>query len=211
MTAATTSFAAPSERNVRRVVFASLIGATIEWYDFFLYGVVAGIVFNKLYFPAGNEYVSTMLAYATFAVGFLARPLGGVIFGHFGDKIGRKSMLVLTLMIMGVATVLIGLLPTYDQIGIAAPLLLLVLRVLQGIGLGGEWGGAVLMAYEYAPENKRGFYACIPQIGLAIGLCLASGLVGLMSKSLTEAQFLAWGWRVGFIASILLVGVAGDL
>ena len=196
-----------SEQDVRRVVFASLIGATIEWYDFFLYGVVAGIVFNKLYFPAGNEHVSTMLAYATFAVGFLARPFGGVIFGHFGDKIGRKSMLVLTLMIMGVATVLIGLLPTYEQIGIAAPLLLLVLRVLQGIGLGGEWGGAVLMAYEYAPANKRGFYACIPQIGLAIGLCLASGLVGLMSKSLTDAQFLAWGWRVGFIASFLLVVV----
>ena len=148
-----------------------------------------------------------MLAYATFAVGFLARPLGGVIFGHFGDKIGRKSMLVLTLMIMGIATVLIGLLPTYNQIGIAAPLLLLVLRVLQGIGLGGEWGGAVLMAYEYAPEHKRGFYACIPQIGLAIGLCLASGLVGLMSQSLTDAQFLEWGWRVGFIASFVLVVV----
>ena len=207
MTASTAPVDAPSEQTVRRVVFASLLGATIEWYDFFLYGVVAGIVFNKLYFPAGNEYVSTMLAYATFAVGFLARPLGGIIFGHFGDKVGRKSMLVLTLMIMGIATVLIGLLPTYEQIGIAAPLLLLVLRVLQGIGLGGEWGGAVLMAYEYAPKTKRGFYASIPQIGLAIGLCLASGLVGLMSKSLTDAQFLAWGWRVGFIASILLVGV----
>ena len=207
MTSISATAANSSEKNVRRVVFASLIGATIEWYDFFLYGVVAGIVFNKLYFPAGNEYVSTMLAYATFAVGFLARPLGGVIFGHFGDKIGRKSMLVLTLMIMGIATVLIGLLPTYNQIGIAAPLLLLVLRVLQGIGLGGEWGGAVLMAYEYAPEHKRGFYACIPQIGLAIGLCLASGLVGLMSQSLTDAQFLEWGWRVGFIASFVLVVV----
>jgi MFS transporter, MHS family, shikimate and dehydroshikimate transport protein len=207
MTAPPQSPAVPAEKNVRRVVFASLIGATIEWYDFFLYGVVAGIVFNKLFFPAGNEVVSTMLAYATFAVGFLARPLGGIIFGHFGDRIGRKSMLVLTLMIMGVATVLIGLLPTYDQIGIAAPLLLLLFRVMQGVGLGGEWGGAVLMAYEYAPKDKRGFYASIPQIGLAIGLCLASGLVGLMSKTLTEAQFLSWGWRVGFIASILLVGV----
>jgi MFS transporter, MHS family, shikimate and dehydroshikimate transport protein len=201
----------PSEQRTRKVVLASLIGATIEWYDFFLYGVVAGIVFNKLFFPADllktSEFVSTSLAYATFAVGFLARPLGGLIFGHFGDRIGRKSMLVLTLLIMGVATVLIGLLPTYEQIGIAAPLLLLLFRVLQGIGLGGEWGGAVLMAYEYAPKEKRGFYASIPQIGLAIGLCLASGLVGLMSSWLTEAQFLAWGWRVGFVASILLVGV----
>ena len=196
-----------SEQDIRRVAMASLIGATVEWYDFFLYGVVAGIVFNKLYFPAGDPFVSTMLAYATFAVGFVARPLGGIIFGHFGDKIGRKSMLVLTLMIMGIATVLIGLLPTYQQIGIAAPILLLLLRILQGIGLGGEWGGAVLMTYEYAPKNKRGFYASIPQIGLAIGLCLASGLVGLMSRTLSDADFLAWGWRVGFIASIVLVGI----
>ena len=198
---------AVAEHDVRRVVMASLVGATIEWYDFFLYGVVAGIVFNKLYFPASDPFVSTMLAYATFAVGFLARPLGGIVFGHFGDKIGRKSMLVLTLMIMGLATVAVGLLPTYEQIGIAAPLLLLFLRVLQGIGLGGEWGGAVLMAYEYAPKEKRGFYASIPQIGLAIGLCMASGLVGIMSKTLTDAQFLAWGWRVGFIASFLLFAV----
>jgi MFS transporter, MHS family, shikimate and dehydroshikimate transport protein len=207
MTGTTADVNKPSEQDVRRVVFASLLGATIEWYDFFLYGVVAGIVFNKLFFPTGDPFVSTMLAYATFAVGFLARPLGGVIFGHFGDRIGRKSMLVLTLMIMGVATVLIGLLPTYAQIGVWAPILLLILRIAQGIGLGGEWGGAVLMAYEYAPKNKRGFYASIPQIGLAIGLCLASGLVGFMSKTLTEAEFLAWGWRVGFIASILLVAV----
>lgn len=198
---------ARSEQDVKRVVLASLMGATIEWYDFFLYGVIAGLVFNKLYFPTSDPYVSTLLAYATFAVGFVARPLGGIIFGHFGDKIGRKSMLVLTLMIMGVATVLMGCLPTYEQIGIAAPLLLLLLRVLQGIGLGGEWGGAVLMAYEYAPKGQRGYYASIPQIGLAIGLCLASGLVGIMSNTLTDAQFLAWGWRVGFIGSIVLVAV----
>ena len=162
---------------VRRVVTASLIGATIEWYDFFLYGVVAGIVFNKLYFPTDDPLVSTMLAYTTFAVGFITRPLGGLIFGHFGDRIGRKSMLVMTLMIMGVSTFLIGLVPTYDSIGIWAPVLLLLLRVFQGIGLGGEWGGAVLMAYEYAPPEKKGFYASLPQIGLAIGLCLASGTV----------------------------------
>src|SRR5215471_5550619 len=147
-------------------------GATIEWYDFFLYGVVAGIVFNKLFFPANDPIVSTLLAYTTFAIGFVARPVGGIIFGHFGDKIGRKSMLVLTLLIMGIATVLIGLLPTFEQIGVAAPILLLVLRVIQGIGLGGEWGGAVLMTYEYAPEGTRGYYASLPQIGLSIGLCL---------------------------------------
>lgn len=169
------------ESEVRRVVFASLIGATIEWYDFFLYGVIAGIVFNQLYFPAHDPLVSMVLAYATFAVGFVARPLGGIVFGHFGDKLGRKQMLVLTILIMGVATVLIGVLPTYEQIGVAAPILLLILRIAQGIGIGGEWGGAVLMAYEFAPENKRGYYASIPQIGLAIGLCLSSGVVALLS------------------------------
>ncbi len=144
----------PNEQAIRKVALASVIGATIEWYDFFLYGVVAGLVFNKLYFPGNDPLVATMLAYTTFAVGFVTRPLGGVIFGHFGDKVGRKSMLVITLMIMGVSTFLIGLVPAYDSIGILAPILLLLLRVLQGIGLGGEWGGAVLMAYEYAPPGK---------------------------------------------------------
>ena len=192
--------------NLRRVIWSSLIGATIEWYDFFLYGVVAGIVFNKLYFPNSDPLVSTLLAYTTFAVGFVTRPLGGVIFGHFGDKIGRKSVLVMTLLIMGVATFCIGLIPTYAQIGVAAPLLLLLMRVLQGIGLGGEWGGAVLMAFEYAPKEKRGFFASIPQIGLAIGLCLSSGIVALLA-SLSEADFLAWGWRVAFLLSALLVFV----
>ncbi len=195
-----------SDRDLRRVVAASLIGATVEWYDFFLYGTVAGIVFNKLYFPAKDPLVSILLAYATFAVGFIARPLGGVIFGHYGDRIGRKSMLVLTLMIMGIATVLIGLLPTYQQIGIAAPILLLVLRVLQGIGLGGEWGGAVSMTYEYANENQKGLFASFPQIGLSIGLCMSAGIVAVAS-SLPEEQFLAWGWRVGFLLSFVLVAV----
>ena len=133
-------------RAIRWVVISALVGASIEWYDFFLYGVVAGIVFNKLYFPASDPVVSTLLAYTTFAIGFVTRPLGGVIFGHIGDRIGRKSMLIITLMIMGVATLLVGLVPTYAQIGVGAPLLLLLLRVLQGIGLGGEWGGAVLMS-----------------------------------------------------------------
>ncbi|ABL72343.1 MFS transporter [Paracoccus denitrificans] len=192
------------EHDVKKVVFASLVGSTIEWYDFFLYGVVAGIVFNKLYFPADDPTISVLLAYATFAVGFVARPLGGLVFGHFGDRIGRKTMLVLTLLLMGGATVLIGLLPTYDQIGILAPILLLVLRVAQGIGIGGEWGGAVLMAYEFAPEHKRGFYASIPQIGLSLGLFMASGVMALLTM-LPDEAFMAWGWRTAFIASIVLV------
>ena len=192
---------------VKRVVTASVIGATIEWYDFFLYGVIAGLVFNRQYFPSDDAYVGTLLAYATFAVGFLARPLGGVIFGHFGDKVGRKSMLVLTLMIMGISTVAIGLIPTYDSIGIWAPILLLICRVLQGIGLGGEWGGAVLMAYEYAPKHRRGFFASWPQVGLATGLCLASGIVALLSALLSDEQFLSWGWRIAFILSAVMVFV----
>jgi metabolite-proton symporter len=196
-----------ARNSVRTVVLASLIGATIEWYDFFLYGVVAGIVFNKLYFPTSDPLVSTLLAYGTFAVGFVTRPLGGVIFGHFGDRIGRKTMLVMTLLIMGIATFLIAFVPTYAQIGVWAPILLLVLRVFQGIGLGGEWGGAVLMTFEYAPRGQRGLYASLPQIGLSIGLCLASGIVALLSYLLSDAQFLAWGWRVAFLISATLVGV----
>lgn len=190
---------------LRNVSIASVVGATIEWYDFFLYGVVAGIVLNKLYFPSSDPTISTLLAYATFAVGFLARPIGGIIFGHFGDKIGRKSMLVLTIMIMGLSTVLIGLVPTYEQIGVWAPIILLFLRVMQGIGLGGEWGGAVLMTFEYAPQEKRGLYASLPQIGLSIGLCLASGVVGLLSAVLTDAQFLSYGWRIAFLLSVVLL------
>ena len=195
----------PDKKTLRRVVTASVIGATIEWYDFFLYGVVAGIVFNKLYFPPGDPTVNTLLAYATFAVGFLARPLGGVIFGHFGDRIGRKSMLVMTLMIMGVSTFAIGVIPTYDQIGYWAPALLIIARVVQGIGLGGEWGGAILMAYEYAPKEKRGFYASLPQIGLSLGVLMSAAYVAGMSAILTDEQFMAWGWRLGFILSFGLV------
>ena len=155
-------------------------------------------MFNELYFPADNEFVSTILAYSTFAVGFVARPLGGIIFGHFGDKIGRKSMLILTLTIMGVSTALIALIPTYDQIGIWAPIALVLLRIIQGIGLGGEWGGAVLMAFESAPVARRGYYASFPQIGLALGLLLSSGVVGILSYYLADDQFMAWGWRSCF-------------
>ncbi|ASK35195.1 MFS transporter [Alloalcanivorax mobilis] len=192
-------------KTIRRVALASVIGATIEWYDFFLYGVVAGIVLNKLYFPGDDPAISTLLAYSTFAVGFVSRPLGGIIFGHFGDKIGRKKMLVTTLMIMGVSTVAIGLVPTYAQIGVAAPLLLLFLRVIQGIGLGGEWGGAILMAYEYAPPEKRGFYASLPQLGLSFGVLLSSIVIAGLTLTLTDEQFMAWGWRSAFVLSFALI------
>lgn len=194
-----------AQKNLRRVVISSLMGAVIEWYDFFLYGVVAGLVFNKLYFPSFSPGVGTILAFATFAVGFVARPLGGFIFGHFGDKIGRKKMLILTLEIMGVATVLIGCIPSYDSIGIWAPILLVICRLAQGIGLGGEWGGAVLMAYESAPAHKRAFYGSLPQIGLSLGLMLASGVIGLLSFLLPEEAFISWGWRIAFVLSAVLV------
>ena len=196
------------DKNLRRVVVSSLVGAVIEWYDFFLYGVVAGLIFNHLYFPEFDDRIGTMLAFATFAVGFVARPLGGLVFGHFGDKIGRKKVLVLTLMIMGTGTVAIGCIPSYASIGIWAPILLILCRVAQGLGLGGEWGGAVLMTYEYASKRERAFYASIPQMGLATGLCLSSGVVALLSWGLTNEQFMAWGWRCAFLLSVVLVGVA---
>lgn len=195
------------QKNLRRVVISSLIGAVIEWYDFFLYGVVAGLLFNKLFFPSFAPGVGTILAFATFAVGFVARPFGGLIFGHFGDKIGRKKMLILTLEIMGAATVAIGCIPTYDQIGIWAPILLILCRLAQGIGLGGEWGGAVLMAFESAPVHKRAFYGSLPQIGLSLGLMLAAGVIGVLSLFLSDEAFMAWGWRVAFILSAVLLGV----
>jgi MHS family shikimate/dehydroshikimate transporter-like MFS transporter len=192
--------------SIRLVAFASSIGATIEWYDFFLYGVVTPLVFSKLFFPNYDPVVGTLLAYTTFFVGFISRPIGGIIFGHLGDRLGRKGVLILTLMIMGVATFLIGLLPTYQQVGIWAPVLLLFLRIFQGIGIGGEWGGAVLMAVEHAPESRRGFYGSWPQIGVPAGLLLSSGAVALLSL-LPDASFLSWGWRVAFLISAILVAV----
>ena len=193
------------QKNLRRVVMSSILGAVIEWYDFFLYGVVAGLFFNQLFFPDFDPRIGTMLAFATFAVGFVARPLGGVIFGHFGDKIGRKKVLILTLEIMGIATVAIGLIPSYATIGIWAPVLLILCRLAQGIGLGGEWGGAVLMSFESAPAHKRAFYASLPQIGMSVGLLLASGVIGLASMLLTDEAFLNWGWRMAFILSAILL------
>jgi MFS family permease len=191
---------------VRQVVLASLIGTTIEWYDFFIYGTAAALVFNQLFFPNVDPVIGTLAAFATFGVGFVARPLGGVVFGHYGDKIGRKSMLVITLLIMGVATTLIGLLPSFATIGIWAPILLVVLRFLQGLAVGGEWGGAVLMAVEYSPEDRRGFYGSWPQMGSPIALFLSTVIFSVFA-TLPDEQFLSWGWRVPFLVSILLVGV----
>ena len=192
---------------LRRVVMASLIGTTIEWYDFFLYGSAAALVFNKLFFPEFDPLTGTLLAFATYALGFVARPVGGIVFGHFGDRIGRKRLLMLSLVLMGVATVLIGLLPTYAQIGIWAPLALIALRLVQGFAVGGEWGGAVLMAAEHGDAARRGFWASWPQAGVPAGNLLAAAVLAIMAAVQTEADFLAWGWRVPFVLSALLVVV----
>lgn len=189
--------------SIRQVAMASFIGTAIEWYDFFLYGTAAALVFGTLFFPDFSPTAGVLLSFSTYAVGFAARPLGGIVFGHYGDRIGRKSMLILSLMIMGVATFLIGLLPTFESIGILAPILLVFLRFCQGIGVGGEWGGAVLMAVEHAPEGRRGFYGSWPQMGVPAGLLLANIVFFLSTSLLPEA----WAWRVPFLFSILLVGV----
>jgi metabolite-proton symporter len=189
-----------------RVVLASFIGTSIEWYDFFLYGTAAALVFNKLFFPTLDPLAGTMASFATYAVGFFARPLGGVVFGHYGDRIGRKSMLVITLLMMGLSTFLIGALPTYDRIGLLAPVALAVLRFVQGLGVGGEWGGAVLLAAEHGQPGRRGFYASSAQAGVPAGLLLANGAFAAAS-SLPEDQFLSWGWRVPFLAGAVLLGL----
>jgi len=193
--------------SIGTVIVASFIGTAIEWYDFFLYGTAAALVFNKLFFPNLDSLAGTLSAYGTFAVGFLARPLGGAVFGHYGDRVGRKAMLVWSLLLMGIATALIGTLPTYSSIGVWAPVLLVVLRFVQGIGVGGEWGGAVLMAVEHSGGSRRGFHGSWPQMGVPAGLLLATGVYALLSSRLSEADFLAWGWRVPFLTSALLVGV----
>jgi metabolite-proton symporter len=192
---------------LRRVVMASMIGTTIEWYDFFLYGSAAALVFNRLFFPSYDPLTGTLLAFGTYALGFIARPIGGIVFGHFGDRIGRKKLLMLSLIMMGVATVLIGLLPTYDQVGIAAPLALIALRLVQGFAVGGEWGGAVLMAAEHGDAARRGFWASWPQAGVAAGSLLSAGVLALLAALQNEADFLAWGWRIPFLLSVLLVVV----
>jgi MFS transporter, MHS family, shikimate and dehydroshikimate transport protein len=196
-----------SPGSIRPVILASFIGTTIEWYDFFLYGTAAALVFNKLFFPTLAPFAGTLSSYGTFAVGFVARPLGGALFGHYGDRLGRKTMLVWSLVIMGVATALIGFLPGYATLGVWAPVLLVVLRFVQGIGVGGEWGGAVLMAVEHSTEGKRGLHGSWPQMGVPAGLLLSTGVFALVSTRLPEVQFLAWGWRVPFLSSILLIAV----
>ena len=194
---------------MKKVATASFIGTALEGYDFLLYASAAALVFGQLFFPVVDDPVmQTLLAYSTFAVGFIARPIGGIIAGHYGDKIGRKPMLVLTLTVMGITTMLIGFLPTYAQIGIAAPILLTLLRFVQGLAYGGEWGGAVLMVIEYAPENRRGFWGSIPQAAVPFGFLLATAVLSI-SISISGDQFLVWGWRIPFILSILpvLVGL----
>jgi metabolite-proton symporter len=190
-----------------KVALASLIGTAIEWYDFFLYGTAAALIFNRLFFPNVDPMVGTLLAFATYALGFVARPLGGLVFGHYGDKIGRKTMLYLTLLIMGVATAAIGLLPTYDSVGIWAAILLVTCRLVQGFGLGGEWGGAVLMAVEHAPEHRRGFYGSWPQLGAPLGLVLGTLVFSIVSALISDDQLFAWGWRLPFLFSIVLIVV----
>ncbi|WP_328296957.1 MHS family MFS transporter [Streptomyces sp. NBC_00435] len=196
---------APS--GIRRIVAASLIGTTIEWYDFFLYGTAAALVFNKLFFPTADPLTGTLIAFLTYAIGFLARPLGGVVFGHFGDKVGRKRLLVLSLLMMGGATFAMGLLPTHASIGAGAPVLLTVLRLVQGFALGGEWGGAVLIVSEHGGDEHRGFWASWPQSGAPGGNLLATGVLALLAAVQTDAAFLSWGWRIPFLLSGVLVVV----
>ncbi|WP_243653503.1 MFS transporter [Pseudonocardia endophytica] len=186
----------------------SLIGSTIEWYDFFIYGTAAALVLNTAFFPSVDPFVGTLAAFSSFAVGFIARPIGGIIWGHFGDRIGRKKALVAALFLMGASTTLVGLLPTYASIGVAAPILLFVLRILQGLAVGGQWGGAVLIATEYAPANRRGFYGSFPQLGVPIAVIISNGIFLLLEAGLGEEAFLAWGWRVPFLLSVFLIGVA---
>jgi metabolite-proton symporter len=195
-------------KQARRAVLSSFVGTAIEWYDFFIYGTAAALVIGPQFFPAGSSLASTLAAFATFAVGFLARPLGGVVMGHFGDRIGRKSMLVLSLTMMGLATVGIGLLPTYETIGVAAPVLLALLRFVQGIGVGGEWGGAVLIATESAPAGKRGLYGAAPQLGVPAGVLGANLAFLLITSLMSGPQFESWGWRIPFLLSAALVAVA---
>ncbi len=192
---------------MKKIAFASFVGTAIEFYDFYIYGTAAALVFGAVFFPEFSPASATLASLATFGVAFLARPLGGAIFGHFGDRVGRKAMLIFSLLVMGLATFFVGLLPGYATIGVAAPLLLVFLRFLQGIGLGGEWGGAVLMAAEHAPPGKRAFYSGFAQVGPPVGFLLSSGVFLLFASVLSEEQFASWGWRVPFLFSIVLVGV----
>lgn len=192
------------KKQMRRILIASLVGSSIEWFDYFLYGTVSALVFNQLFFVNEDPTIGLLLSYASFALAFFIRPFGGVIFSHIGDRIGRKKTLVLTLSLMGVATFGMGLLPTYQAVGIWAPILLITLRLVQGLGIGGEWGGALLLAVEYAPAEKRGLFGAIPQMGVTIGMLLGTVALSIMTM-LPENAFMTWGWRIPFIFSALLV------
>jgi MFS family permease len=193
--------------SLRQAIVASLIGTTIEWYDFFLYGTAAALVFGKLFFPKSDPLTGILQAFLTYSLGFVARPIGGLVFGHFGDRIGRKRLLMASLVLMGVSSCAMGLLPGYAQIGVAAPVLLASLRFVQGFAVGGEWGGAVLMAAEFGDAGRRGTWAGWPQVGVPAGNLLAAGVMAVMAATLSEADFLGWGWRVAFLLSGLLVAV----
>lgn len=192
------------QKTTRRVLIASLVGSSIEWFDYFLYGTMAALVFNQLFFVSDDPTLGLILAYASFALSFFIRPFGGVIFSHIGDRIGRKKTLVMTLSLMGAATFAMGILPTYQAIGVAAPIILITLRLIQGLGIGGEWGGALLLATEYAPPERRGLFGSIPQMGVTIGMVMGTLALWIMTL-LPEAAFMSWGWRVPFIFSALLV------
>ncbi|POX43475.1 MFS transporter [Streptomyces sp. Ru73] len=202
---AATAHVPPTPAGLRRIVAASLIGTTVEWYDFFLYGSAAALVFNKLFFPDSDPLVGTLLSFLTYAVGFAARPVGALVFGHYGDRLGRKKLLVLSLLMMGGATFAIGLLPTHATVGSAAPLLLTLLRLVQGFALGGEWGGAVLLVSEHGDARRRGFWASWPQTGAPAGQLLATGVLAVLTAVLPEGAFVSWGWRVPFLLSGVLV------
>ncbi|MEV5611219.1 MFS transporter [Streptomyces sp. NPDC052225] len=204
---AASASAPPTPVHLKRIVAASLIGTTIEWYDFFLYGSAAALVFNKLFFPDSDPLVGTLLSFLTYAVGFAARPIGALVFGHFGDRLGRKKLLVVSLLMMGGATFAIGLLPTHATVGAAAPVLLTALRLIQGFALGGEWGGAVLLVSEHGDAERRGFWASWPQTGAPAGQLLATGVLSALTALLSDAAFTSWGWRVPFLLSGVLVMV----
>lgn len=204
----TSSTMSPTERkSLRRVATTSLMGTAMEWYDYFIYGLFAALVFDELFFPSFDPAVGTVLALLSFGIGFLARPLGAIIFGHLGDRIGRKKTLIITLLVIGLSTGIIGLLPTFDAIGFAAPILLTTLRFIQGLSLGGEWSGAVLLAVEHAPAKQRAFYGAMPQYGSPIGTIASSGIVALVTL-LPEDQLMAWGWRIPFLLSFVFLAVA---
>ncbi|MEV7866969.1 MFS transporter [Streptomyces sp. NPDC088124] len=196
-----------SPESSRRVALASFIGNTIELYDFFIYGMAAALVLDDAFFPNLSPLNATLASFSTYAVAFLARPIGSIVFGHFGDRVGRKTVLVASLLLMGLSTALVGLLPGYATLGVWAPLLLVLLRFLQGIGIGGEWGGAVLLAVEHAPHGRRGLYAAFPQLGPPVGFSAATGVFWLVSATLDEAAFASWGWRIPFLLSFVLVAV----